>query len=311
MCSPAVIGAVNRIFQGLRVTQVAAYGLAIPVWDETAEFLPNPRYRGGRSPGAASKWVSDELGDTSISATSYFTGRDRALEELVTWLGCPQNDGRARVVTGSPGTGKSALLAHLVALADMDAPQSTDAHEGVKAFLPPVIPPAGCIDLAIYARGRSVDDIAAMLGAKLQCGARAADVVETLQGRKEPFGLVVDALDEAVDPFKISRELLRPIAAIPAVKLLVGRRPDNDSPVAVRRVTGLGTSTVEINLDQAAYFKAEDVQTYVARRLLAEDEPNRSTLYRARPQLVENIARSVAAQSGSVFLIARSFAIPC
>jgi hypothetical protein len=144
MCSPAVIGAVNRIFQGLRVTQVAAYGLAIPVWAETAEFLPNPRYRGGRSPGAASKWVSDELGDTSISATSYFTGRDRALEELVTWLGCPQNDGRARVVTGSPRTGKSALLAHLVALADMDAPQSTDAHEGVKAFLPPVIPPAGC-----------------------------------------------------------------------------------------------------------------------------------------------------------------------
>ena len=50
----------------------------------------------------------------------YFTGRDRVLRELTAWLGSPSSDRRARVITGEPGSGKSAVLARLIMLADPD-----------------------------------------------------------------------------------------------------------------------------------------------------------------------------------------------
>src|SRR3954452_5242175 len=51
----------------------------------------------------------------------YFTGRRQLLNDLVSWLGSAFIEDRRQrasvtVVTGAPGTGKSALLAHLVAL---------------------------------------------------------------------------------------------------------------------------------------------------------------------------------------------------
>jgi hypothetical protein len=48
----------------------------------------------------------------------YFTGRVRALQELVEWLTGAGSDLRPRVVTGGPGSGKSAVLGRLVTLSD-------------------------------------------------------------------------------------------------------------------------------------------------------------------------------------------------
>jgi hypothetical protein len=41
----------------------------------------------------------------------YFTGRSQALQDLTGWLAAGQADGRVRVVTAGPGSGKSAVLA--------------------------------------------------------------------------------------------------------------------------------------------------------------------------------------------------------
>ncbi len=56
---------------------------------------------------------------SSVRSGSYFTGRVRVLTGLAGWLGgTGGTDSRARVVTGRPGSGKSAVLGRLVWLAD-------------------------------------------------------------------------------------------------------------------------------------------------------------------------------------------------
>jgi predicted ATPase len=44
----------------------------------------------------------------------YFTGRAAVLDRISTWLAEKTSRGKAVVVTGGPGTGKSAILARLV-----------------------------------------------------------------------------------------------------------------------------------------------------------------------------------------------------
>jgi hypothetical protein len=45
----------------------------------------------------------------------YFTGRTQVLYDLAAWLAGGHADGRVRVVSGGPGSGKSAVLARLCA----------------------------------------------------------------------------------------------------------------------------------------------------------------------------------------------------
>ena len=56
--------------------------------------------------------------EVAAQAGWYFTGRQAALAELTGWLTDPAADTRLRVVTGDPGSGKSAVLGRLVTLAD-------------------------------------------------------------------------------------------------------------------------------------------------------------------------------------------------
>ena len=67
---------------------------------------------------------------SSVRSGSYFTGRVRVLTELAGWLGGTGDaDARARVVTGGPGSGKSAVLGRLVWLADPER----RGQEGISA----------------------------------------------------------------------------------------------------------------------------------------------------------------------------------
>lgn len=52
----------------------------------------------------------------------YFTGRTTALTKLATWLKAERHDRKARVITGDPGSGKSAFVGRLLMLADPDHP---------------------------------------------------------------------------------------------------------------------------------------------------------------------------------------------
>lgn len=210
----------------------------------------------------------------------YFTGRARALTALTSWLAADRHDRRARVVTGDPGSGKSALLGRLLRV------------EEHRAIVP------------LHARRAALEDLSAALAAALRLpGSDRDDVLEALGRRTAPVTVLVDALDEAGlaghadEGLRIARELLRPLSSLPAVRLVVGtRRP---------LLAALGRAVEVIDLDAPAFTTPEDVSAYAAKLLLATGDPDTRSPYRGRPDEAAAVARGIAARAGHSFLVAR------
>ncbi|MER7728302.1 AAA family ATPase [Streptomyces sp. NPDC096323] len=164
----------------------------------------------------------------------YFSGRIRVLSELVDWLTSPLGDGRGRVVTGSPGCGKSAVLGRIVALSDLGYRARLDLSD-VDAS---TVLPAGCVSAAVHARHKRLEEVVERIATALDTrtdGPAALLQELTRRGRQgAPIVVVVDAVDEAGsdtaadagghgEPRRITRELLRPMSEIPAPLTWCGR----------------------------------------------------------------------------------------
>jgi WD40 repeat protein len=213
-------------------------------------FFPNPRFRedalrsashGIESPLRA--FLDDLLtlqpGDAehfADRAGHHFVGRRRQLRSLAPWLD-DDTAGGVRVVTGSPGSGKSALLGALVCA----------AHPELVAVIPQVrarlqaqdargCPSRHAVLAAIHARARRLDDIVVSVARQLALstpkdGWRPASLVRAVASLATPPPIVLDALDEATDPDAVTAELLLPLARAirpdgrPVCRLLVGMRP--------------------------------------------------------------------------------------
>ncbi|WP_406390052.1 helix-turn-helix transcriptional regulator [Streptomyces sp. NBC_00882] len=109
----------------------------------------------------------------------FFTGRSAAVAELVSWLTGP--DGQPRLVTGDPGSGKSALLSWLV----------ITSHPEYRARVPVrrehVAPPAGAVNAAVHAKGRSLTDVVRLIGRQVGfSGQDPEDLVDFLHARARP-----------------------------------------------------------------------------------------------------------------------------
>ena len=241
----------------------------------------------------------------------FFTGRRLVLSDLVAWLcAVPDPKDNVRVVTGGPGSGKSAVLARLVTMSDlhyrvgMPTPLATDDPV---AGLPP-----DAIDVAVHARAASTDEVISALAAA--AGAPQSDldgVIETLLEKKPgTFTIVVDALDEANNPHELALALckLAGETADKGVRLLVGTRPGGPDR---RLITDLGRSArgdrALIDLDAPAFLSRDDLAEYVRRRLLLSDVPpgpgRRDTPYRGREALAGQAAAAVAVAAYPAFLI--------
>ena len=242
----------------------------------------------------------------------FFTGRRHALSHLVAWLtAAPSPADNVRVVTGGPGSGKSAVLARLVTMSD---PRYRAAIPAPLASDDPVADlPSGVIDVAVHARP-GVPTGAVVSALAFAAGAPHADLdglIERLLERREAFTITVDALDEADDPRALAMAL-RQLASQTAdvgVRLLVGTRPGGPDR---RLITALGLSAREddpalIDLDTASYLSLHDLTEYVRRRLLltglptTPDQPD--TPYRGRETLAGQAAAAIAAAAYPTFLI--------
>jgi WD40 repeat protein len=161
------------------------------------------------------------------TAAGCFSGRRKERRDLVPWLHGYAHGG-LRVVTGSPGVGKSALLGVLVCAAH---PRLRTATKDVWNRIEQA--PWRLDHLAaVHARQRSLAKIAGSLARQLELptASEPEPLIESLVALPDVPVIVLDALDEANRPAEVMDALLLPLAAAvrpdgtAACRLLIGTR---------------------------------------------------------------------------------------
>ena len=318
-----LVGQINDGFRDRRLGQRAE--LVAGLVTGLPPFIPNPAYRERLPPVGTDLEVQTRAAAREIDLTEhfgprsrgvefeseqgmYFSGRRLVLTRIVDWLTAPASDGRGRILTGSPGSGKSAVLGRIVALS---AP-GYRAAVSLAGADPRTIVPEDTVQVAIHARHKRLEDVVSRFAAELGLAADSPSALLYELNRRSrdapPIVAVLDALDEAGsgtaadtggrgEPRRIARDLLRPMSEIPGVRLLIGTRRE--------LISSLGTGFEMLDLDAPAYADDEDVAGYVAAVLLAADEPDVKTPYRGKDELAKQIGRAVAQRASGVYLVAR------
>ncbi|MYW05511.1 hypothetical protein [Streptomyces sp. SID3343] len=165
------------------------------------------------------------------------------------------------VVTGRPGAGKSALLGQVVVQSDPNVRRLLAKSGLLPEVADRMRPPDHAFDVVVHLAGLTVSQLVARIDSALDAprvgdtrGAGAAEpaasvkvsadsahaahspprsphsppdvehLLARLAGRGSPFTILLDALDEAVEPVAVAESVLRRMAAIPCCRLVVGTR---------------------------------------------------------------------------------------
>jgi WD40 repeat protein len=208
-------------------------------------------------PARESHWVPRSRGAAGVVSGGrwLFKGRRRALSDLSGWLVSDQGP-TMRVVTGTPGCGKSAVLGRIVTCADRryrDLIPDLDEQD-------PGVPPAGAVGVTVHAHDLFVTDVVAQIAGVLDLdGVQGPEQLLAAMGALPAVRVVVDAVDEAKQPVELARFLTDLSRA--GARVLVGTREhllsrlDDPDPMW---------------LDRERFMDRSDVRAYVA-ELLAGD----------------------------------------
>ncbi|MFD5945295.1 AAA family ATPase [Streptomyces collinus] len=237
-----------------------------------------------------------------------FTGRTRELQAVADWRDTPGAPALL-VVTGPPGTGKSALLGEAVQRwlhrrtpgnEGADAKPSRAAH--ISSGAPgeePTTWELPYVAAVLALTGSTSADVVRRLGVALGTATDGADAessgdaAQAVEGLRLRLGelvaaapasgtptralIVADALDEARDPLRVAT-LLRDLTAIPGVRLLIGTRPSPFPSLSgtgradLLEVLGAGTGDAEI-LKLAPDPAATRARTERGVRRILQDHP--------------------------------------
>ena len=274
-----------------RITGADLCDALVKEWDSDAQrpvyhgtgnawfMLPNPMHRADAPRQVVEHLLLAARGGARRDQPSWFTGRTAEVDTVVGWV----RDGRPGlyVVTGSAGTGKSAIVGRVVSLSD---PTERDRLVRDRHTMSHRDPGEGSVDAHVHARGLTADRMAEMLETQLRLPGREADgrtnaslLVGHLQQAAEdararptwrPPVIVVDGLDEARgEAFTIARDLLLRLAR-DAVVIVATRDLPGDGTVP-GLVDLLAAGSVPLDLDDPSRREGTrgDLHAYVTSRL--------------------------------------------
>ncbi|MFE2865671.1 hypothetical protein [Embleya sp. NPDC059259] len=288
---------IRRQVEGMPGTVQSVQSTAMVLAEDEPDlpFFPNPAYDPATARAAGVDPMLRVFLDPSDArhftdrAGTRFTGRRSQLRLLAPWLDDVEAGG-LRVVTGSPGVGKSALLGALACAAH---PELVEVAPHVRERLD-ARDASGCPSVndrlaAVHARGRTSSEVfasmARQLGMVRASGVSMGTTVCTglLRERGEVPVVVVDALDEASDPGVLCAELIR-LADVrrpdgrAGVRLLVGTRSWPAFAALLDRASAAGglldldtVDRAEIRQDLADHLNARlaDLAGYAPPRMRA------------------------------------------
>ncbi|MFC8429241.1 hypothetical protein [Streptomyces sp. NPDC057253] len=206
----------------------------------------------------------------------YFEGRAAERDQLLNWLDTAR--GGLAVVTGASGSGKSALLGHVLV---HTRPQLSSllARAGQLDPLPSDAPcPHDPFDVVLHLTGAAPQDVVSRIAQAAGLPTPPRDpspTVQTdwlhtqMQRRSKPFTLLADGLDEGHLPQVSAQRVLRRLAKLPQVRVIVGTRrstkegPDFPRPVDEDLLDALGEADLLIDVPR----DGDAVTRYVRRRL--------------------------------------------
>jgi WD40 repeat protein len=265
-------------------------------------FFPNPKH----IPSVAGltiaeqHWMSRLRGVPADSTTAGFyvtgrTGRMRVIQDLAGWMRDPDRGGLA-MVTGSPGSGKSAMLAMPVLLTDhagRDALIAVMEQDSLVARASDLFD--GLPVIGVHARGMNPYRAAAAIAKDLGRTADSPDeLLASLDDRPEMSSriIVIDAVDEARNPQRLLTDLLLPLARRPRLRVVVGTR---------RHVIPLVADTsLMIDLDSDNYRDPQALADYAHQLLVAAHEPDTPSPYHDRDDTAVTVAAGIAEKATSV-----------
>jgi energy-coupling factor transporter ATP-binding protein EcfA2 len=228
-----------------------------------------------------------DTGYVANAADRYFIGRSAVIAEVASWLALPATDPpQLLVLTGSPGSGKSALLAQLNLLADLRKRTTDHDVRQMRLNLPSIdiirnlrdFGAAGLLEELCRATAQPVPDASSQ-------DELLHIVLRGLAKRQRPFVALLDALDEAPaydELAQVIRRLTRYAQGLP-LRLVVSTR---------RLLLPQLAEGLVLDLDEPSYQLADDLFEFARSRLLAPDSP-----YRDEPALVEEVAATLSHRS--------------
>ena len=189
-------------------------------------FFPNPNHHpglAGMTVADQQHWLSRVRGGPDESTAGFYlsgkTGRLRALRDLAKWITDPGPKNLA-VVTGSPGTGKSALLALPALLTEQSQRQGllrAATHGSLIEYAASLIPAETPVT-AVHARGLNTDQVAGAFAPALgRDVSTASGLLESLDAspQQNERVVVVDAVERGHLPGDDVGWLVGPAVAPP------------------------------------------------------------------------------------------------